>query len=180
VRGQTPGVDVPPERLTASTEGDVESRRPWVLGYATARLYRERLSVEAVAALDPMTLLTVRRTNAPTAGLEGLVASGAGGRGAVLPSALSARAGRFAAARGLGLTLLQPDRSQLLLDPTPTTLTKASRAFAAELLAPAEGIRRYLQHLGAPTPAAFDAIAERYRVDSRLVQHQYENQLAGI
>ena len=172
VYGETPRLDIPLLGLSAWSERGVTRSRAWQLGYAVARAYRELLAVGPMALVVPESLLTVRRISAPSAGLEGLVVrQGDSCVGAVLP-ALPARARRFAAARALGLTLLTTDRAELLLDPAPTTLTKASRAFAAELLAPAEGIWAYLAPLPAPTTSAFDAIAARYRVDSSVVQHQ--------
>jgi len=176
VYGETPRLDIPLLGLSAWSERGVTRSRAWQLGYAVARSYRELVAVGPMALVVPESLLTVRRISAPSAGLEGLVVRQGDSAGAVLP-ALPARARRFAAARALGLTLLTTDRAELLLDPAPTTLTKASRAFAAELLAPAEGIRAYLAPLPAPTTSAFDTIAARYRVDSSVVQHQYENQL---
>lgn len=74
---------------------------------------------------------------------------------------------------------LLTERSLLLLDPVRTDLVKASRAFAAEILAPAAGIQKFLAVLPETTDSAIDAVAERFKVSSSVVQHQYENQLVG-
>jgi Zn-dependent peptidase ImmA (M78 family) len=56
---------------------------------------------------------------------------------------------------------------------------KVARAFAAEILAPAAGIQRYLTTLGKTDDSAIEAVASRYRVLPLLVRHQYDNQIAG-
>jgi Zn-dependent peptidase ImmA (M78 family) len=53
-----------------------------------------------------------------------------------------------------------------------------ARAFPAELLAPAQGIRHMLDTLGEADDSALEAIAERYNVSPLVVRHQYENQIA--
>ena len=83
---------------------------------------------------------------------------------------------RFAQARALGLALIS-GRGESLLDPASTDLMKETRAFAAELLAPASGILGYLEVLPSVTEQAFDAVAARFNASSWLVQHQYENQI---
>lgn len=74
--------------------------------------------------------------------------------------------------------LVAVDRELLLLDPAHTDLSKTARAFAAESLAPAEGIRDYLAVLPEVTTSAFEAVAGSYDVSPLLVQHQYDNQIA--
>lgn len=99
------------------------------------------------------------------------------GIGLVLPSDFTGAATtKFAQARALGLALLTPRRS-VLLDMASTDLVKMTRAFAAELLAPADGIAEYLSVLPAVTDRAIDAIADRYGASPIMVQRQYENQL---
>lgn len=96
--------------------------------------------------------------------------------GLVLPAEPSANEAsrRFAQARALGLSLLT-ERRLLLLDPAHTDLSKTSRAFAAEPLAPAAGIAEYLDVLPSATGAALEAVAGRFAVSPLLVQHQYDN-----
>lgn len=56
---------------------------------------------------------------------------------------------------------------------------QAARAFAAELLAPAVGIRELLGG-DRPDDVAFESIARRFGVSPLVVQHQYDNQLTQI
>lgn len=115
----------------------------------------------------------------PAAGLEGLASVRSSDRVVlVLPhEGLHPTAVRFAQARALGVALVT-DRSESLLDPASTDLMKETRAFAAELLAPAEGIREYLRESSA-TNQTLEAIASRFDTSSWLVQLQYENQVVA-
>jgi Zn-dependent peptidase ImmA (M78 family) len=57
---------------------------------------------------------------------------------------------------------------------------KVARAFAAELLAPADGIRRILNELDSSDNSALEAVARHFEVSPLLVRHQYDNQLTGL
>jgi Zn-dependent peptidase ImmA (M78 family) len=85
---------------------------------------------------------------------------------------------RFGEARALGRVLARPQQRIFVLSAARGYFERLAGAFAAELLAPAEGIREYLDALGERTDAAFDAVAGRYEVSPLLIQHQYDNQLA--
>jgi hypothetical protein len=151
--------------------------RPWNRGYAAAREVRSMLGLEPTESLSMDHVVPKVTLGGQSAGLEGftrfsptdqlVVVLPAGKR---LPTAV-----RFAQARSLGLVLAS-DRDEHLLDPASSDLSKESRAFAAELLAPIAGITQYLSTLPAVTDAAFDAVAARFRTSSLLVRLQYENQ----
>lgn len=164
-----------------SEHADVAQGQPaWALGYALAGRYRSRLGFDPHKPFRVEELVGLREVAAPTGGLQGLVRVVDGSEvGLVLPHAeqRSGASRRFAQARALGLSLLT-DRELILLDPSYTDLSKASRAFAAELLAPADGLRSYFSSLHDVTGAAFDAVATHYEVSPLLVQYQYENQIA--
>ena len=76
------------------------------------------------------------------------------------------------------LSVLAPSRNRFVLDPAHTDLAQGARAFAAELLAPAQGVAKYLEVLAGPTDAAFDAIAGRFDTSAAVVRWQYENQIS--
>jgi len=175
---QPPGTPI--ESVVAFSEGQrAEELRPWEVGYDLARRYRDHLELSHTDALDPKRFVGVRTTARRSAGIDGLVISGGTGVGLMLHQVSGQKAQRFAAARALGLSLLQPDRGEFLLDPTPTELTKASRAFAAEFLAPAQGISEYLAALPNPSRDAIDAIARRFNVSPEVVRRQHENQIVN-
>jgi Zn-dependent peptidase ImmA (M78 family) len=59
-----------------------------------------------------------------------------------------------------------------------TERQKVERAFAAELLAPADGIRKLLgTDPRDAVPEDLDGIAEHFGVSSMVIEHQVENQL---
>ncbi len=151
---------------------------PWTLGYQLARAYRSQLGLRPTDRVDLMDLVGLARVAGDPAGLQGLVQMAADGVGLVLPEeSMSVTTTRFAQARALGISLFTT-RTTALLDPTRNDLATRSRAFAAELLAPAEGIAEYLDALPAVTDRAIDAVADRFDASSALVQRQHENQLA--
>lgn len=152
---------------------------PWTLGYTAARAYRQQLGLGARDVFPTERYVGTTSVTASSGGLQGLVAVDGDRLGLVLPDdvALGGTLVRFAQGRALGLSLLT-DRRLLLLDPSHTDLSKMSRAFAAELLAPAEGISGYLAVLPDVTPSVFEAVAARFDTSPLLVQHQYDNQIA--
>lgn len=167
------------DRLEHAGASSRAQGQPWELGYAAASSYREQLGLRSREVFPMDRYVSTTPIDAPAGGLQGLVAVERDDLGLVLPTelGLSRNSVRFAQGRALGLSLLTK-RPLLLLDPAHTDLSKAARAFAAELLAPADGISTYLSVLPEVTPAAFEAIAARFDTSPLLVQHQYENQIA--
>lgn len=151
---------------------------PWKRGYAAARELREILGLEPTAHLAMGGLVHETRQPGRSAGLEGFTQLLPNDQLVlVLPSGKRlGTAVRFAQARSLGLVLAS-GRNEHLLDPVSTDLSKESRAFAAELLAPAAGIAEYLSNLPAVTDAAFDAVAARFKTSTWVIRLQYENQI---
>jgi hypothetical protein len=87
----------------------------------------------------------------------------------------------FGQARALGRVLTRPQQHSFILSAARSHDERIAGAFAAELLAPAAGIRQALDALGGRLDdAAFDAVARRFKVSPLVIRHQYENQLAGI
>ena len=155
--------------------------KPWNRGYAAAREVRSMLGLVPTEPLSMDQLVPKVTIGGRSAGLEGFTRfSPTDQLVLVLPTGKRPpTAVRFAQARSLGLVLAS-DRDEHLLDPASTDLSKESRAFAAELLAPVAGITQYLSRLPAVTDAAFDAVAARFRTSSLLVRLQYENQGAAL
>src|SRR5579863_8723558 len=91
---------------------------------------------------------------------------------------VGAPANRFGQARALGRVLIRPQQKQFILSAARGREERIAGAFAAELLAPAEGIRQMLDVIGSHSDNALDAIARRYKVSSLLVRYQYDNQIA--
>jgi hypothetical protein len=159
---------------------EIGDSRPWERGYAAARWLRDLLGLGPTGRLEIDDLVHTTRLTGRAAGIEGLIKVSPTDRPVlVLPTGKRlSTAVRFAQARSLGL-ILTSERDEHLLDPVSTDLSKESRAFAAELLAPAAGIARYFAALPAITDSAFDAVAARFRTSTYVIRYQYENQVTA-
>jgi len=85
---------------------------------------------------------------------------------------------RFAQARALWHFVFGVPSQSFLLTPAHTDRQRVERAFAAELLAPAEGIRERLQSDEVEfTFEDVEAIARDFGVSPMVIRHQIENQI---
>ena len=167
-------------RATAQIEPDWDLLRPWEVGWRQARLIRKAANVDPSERFDVQRLV---RTYTRQASSPGLQALGNVRDGAYPFLILSHRqheaATAFTLARAIWHVLWQPSPI-FLVTSAHTDRQKMERAFAAELLAPAEGIRARLVddgvHSGLEEPA-LDELASHYGVSTLLVQHQVENQI---
>lgn len=171
----------------ADLETAVDPYRPWRAGYAGAMRVRGLLEdVHGGSGIGAVSTLIDGLAAEPVSGragaLEGFTMR-AGDRALLLvPDKEYAPARtqqRFLKARSLGAHLLERERTRFILTRSRTPLQQAARAFAAELLAPAEVIREMLMKLGGHADSsAFEAIAGYFVVSPFVIQHQYENQIA--
>ena len=77
--------------------------------------------------------------------------------------------------------LARPQQHSFILSAARGYDERVAGAFAAELLAPADGIRQALDALGGtPDDTTLDAVAKRFDVSALVIRHQYGNQLAGL
>lgn len=151
--------------------------RPWETGYAMARRVREAVRIPSTERFDVSPWVGRATIGAPSAGIQGTVAVNQDRCGIALGRATRPP---FAHARALGRLLAKPDQRSFILSAARGQEERVARAFAAELLAPAEGIREMLTVLERPDDAALEAIARRYQVSPLLVRHQYDNQIASV
>ena len=155
----------------------IDDRRPWLTGYAAARDVRRHLGLGPTETIELDDFVGLDRLDQPAEGLRGLAGRVDGGVGLVVPGRHGGTtATRFSQAWALGLTTLA-GRHLALLDPSQRAVPRASRAFAAELLAPAEGVERLLEDEPEPGERAFELIADRFGASPTLVAHQYQNQI---
>ncbi len=154
---------------------------PWAVGYEQARLMRSSLGVSPRARLDPDTLLASGSSKAPGPELQGFGGISAKGAPAlILDSRMKARSARFAEARALWHFTYGMGDSSFLLTAARGERQQAERAFAAELLAPVDGLRSQLGR--EPTIVSedeVDTLAEHFRVSQLVIGHQLENQLGA-
>lgn len=122
---------------------------PWETGYAIARRVRREVDVPETKPFDVSPWLAVGDIDRDPAGMQGLAVIEHSRCGLVLGSTILAGSGRvFAQARALGRALIRPDQRCFLLSAASSHDERVARAFAAELLAPAAGIRAVLDAVG--------------------------------
>ncbi|GAA4571830.1 ImmA/IrrE family metallo-endopeptidase [Planotetraspora kaengkrachanensis] len=152
--------------------------RSWEKGWSQARAVRQALGLsgEEVFSLTPY-ISTIDGTPADR-GLQAVAgtAEGAGPLAVIEPDRpISSR--RFTLSRALWHYLWESE-ALFLVTSAYTDRQKVERAFAAELLAPADGIRELLGD--APESAVQDdleGIADHFQVSPMVIKHQLENQL---
>jgi len=161
------------EAVSAAEESEL---RPWEAGYGAARRLREVLGLEPTEPFpDVAPVATI-----PTAPHQTFVAAGRRfPEDAAIAIPPTAPAGsRFAVARTLWHAGRSPESAAFLLTTHRSASQRAGRAFAAELLAPAAGVRQLLGPQPAKAPAEdLEQVAEAFGVGSLLVKHQIDNQL---
>lgn len=153
--------------------------RPWLVGYSMAKNVRRELQLEQTKLFDTAPWVGLGESNTPSNGIQGVAVVNDDRCGLILGLPhTGASVSRFGQARALGRVLLRPGQARFVLSPARGNDERVAGAFAAELLAPAEGVRQYLAILGKADDSAIEAVASRYRVSPLLVRHQYDNQIA--
>lgn len=178
--------------LDSMFPGSLVDERAFETGYNFARVARQKLSgltpSEPIADLDsavrsfvPWPLsVSVCQPQLRDTGLDALVGnSGDGAAVLLVPSSRSETANRFRLARGLFCVLSRAiESSPRLLTPAATRLQRASRAFAAEFLLPAEALRDRVG--GLVRQEEVDEVAAEYEVNTLVVRYQIDNHGLGV
>jgi len=150
--------------------------RPWMLGYQRARRVRETLGSAPEEPLDVEQMVAVAGVRQETPmGITGLAKAHDDGTVVAVASQAPVHVRRFAAARAIGRRTFDNSAGGLLLTSRDEYAAKVERAFAAELLAPAEGLQKILE--GSLTDEPIKDAADRYNVSIRVIEHQLQNQL---
>jgi len=158
---------------------EVDVTRPWTTGYAMARPLRHGLGLNDTDGLDVSPWVGLSDVSASSNGIQGFVSVRRGRCGLVLGGPrLGMLSSRFAQARALGRALVRPEQQNFILSVARGHDERVAGAFAAELLAPAEGIRQSLYAIGKHDDSALEAVARHFKVSPLLVRHQYDNQIA--
>jgi IrrE N-terminal-like domain len=150
--------------------------RPYQIGYEQARAVRRAIGLEPTAALPTAAFpISVGLRSLSDRGLAGYsVLSKELDRGFVVASSSHRETGkRFLLARGLWHAMFANQSDHLLITTSASRTQQITRAFAAELLAPAEGIRRLLPR----SVGTYEIIADHFRVSDVLVRYQTQNQV---
>jgi hypothetical protein len=154
--------------------------RPWEAGYQLARAVRAALDLEPDAPLPDGVPVHVDEDNDGYHALSGVGMHP--GMDSVVNLVLTRRLRdvdrRFAVSRALWHSLTEAAQP-FLLTSASSSRQRAGRAFAAELLAPSEGIRTMLSRYNALDPEdVVSDIADHFRAGDLVVLHQIENQLS--
>lgn len=151
---------------------------PWTAGWRQAAIVRRALGIDPSSNFDID--LFVKGLTRP-AKERRIQAAGRGGRSTTNVVILSRRyartSQRFTLARAFW-HIVANDQSEFLVTASYTEAQKIERAFAAELLAPAQGISDALKSTLADVQEEdLTEIAEQYDVSNTIVEHQLHNQL---
>ena len=161
---------------------------PWSVGYECAQRLRQHLNLdgqplptlqELAKALgeDAGSIRKVTRPPAAAGGwpglVDGIITRSDDGSPAFAFRALRGNSQRFHFCRALGEVLLSPD-SNTLLTRSYSERQQRNRAFAAEFLAPASGLRDRI-----PRPVVdaddIDELAAKFGVSPYVIEHQIKN-----
>jgi len=153
---------------------------PWVVGYEQARVIRGEIAPDNKRRLDVNRYVRAITRKSPDVSLQAL---GAGANTnhprpiVVMGQNRPATSTRFTLSRALW-HYIWDDAPLFMVTAAHTYRQRVERAFAAELLAPAEGIAQFLE---SPPEAAsqeeLEQIAQRYGVSSMVIEHQLRNHL---
>lgn len=156
---------------------------PWNAGYEFARRLRKYLSLDS----EPLTpddfdeklgFACAIEFQQDMVGFDAItVRDPSTDSGAFVLAGTVPASKRFAYARSLMEYLVNPN-TKALVSRAVTNDQRRNRAFAAELLAPAEGIRKRLA--GSPVSGEqVEEIADEFRVSTYVIEHQIENHNLG-
>ncbi|KKZ13343.1 MAG: hypothetical protein TE42_00740 [Candidatus Synechococcus spongiarum SP3] len=153
---------------------DLPIAQPWRRGYALARSLRHDLGCgngwfDFASSGQPA--LHHQEISMPSSRMEGLVAAGAP---ACVIASRGADAARFLCARALGDYMGRSEAGLGVLTSMDTARQAQSRAFAAELLAPAESLRARLAGREAEEDV-IRGLGLEFGVSTWLINHQIRN-----
>lgn len=154
--------------------------RPWDIGYDQARIVRQQIEPDSTKKLAADRYVSTLTRKAPDVNLQALGASAdAPSPLVVIGQSRPAASTRFTLSRAIW-HYIWDDSPFFVVTSAHTRRQRVERAFAAELLAPAEGIAQLLE--SAPEAASqeeVEQIAQRYGVSSMVIEHQLHNHLIG-
>lgn len=152
---------------------------PWKVGYEAARDLRAQLGIDGVSGVSLPAVgvpQTAYETTKVPSGFEGIFSkSASSNRPALLLGTRTPAATRFAIARAIGYLATSPQAEDAgVLTVSETHRQAANRAFAAEFLAPAAGLRRHVRN-ALVSDDDIGALASRYEVSEMVILHQMHN-----
>jgi len=170
---------------TSSQPRLTDDSRPYDRGYHLARELRQVSTIGSATKVDLKAVLerlkwgcladSLKPWHSPDRNVKALVGFAKPGVPMILAPALpSKKAERFLVARGLySLLSHSTEKSPRLLTGAGSATQSAGRAFAAELLAPADMIRARLD--AGVDDERLEEIAEEFGVSDAVIRHQIDN-----
>lgn len=157
----------------------ISRHQPWWHGYGAAKELRSHLGLRSTESFAVESYVATQTANSPDLSLQAFGAVREDSTLAlILGRHIKDTGQRFNMARAMWHLLL-PDKSrQFFITAGHSVQHKVERAFAAELLAPADGIAQMIEDV--PEGALQDEIeniGNNFRVSPLVVQRQIENQL---
>lgn len=151
----------------------LDMSRPWSAGYADARRFRLALRAAPTEAVDVSQFVEAYEDLG--AASQGLVSIGARSASRSVRVINARPHGPFVDARAIWRAL-RSDRA-FMISSASLPLQKTERAFAAELLAPSEGLGKLLPKPSSDTIdlRTVTEISAHFRVSELVVEHQLEN-----
>jgi hypothetical protein len=152
---------------------------PWRIGWDAARRARSVVGLKPVEPFEFNGLVHVAKAEGRDPGLIALGGeTSTGGHALVASQDMSVLTERFAKARALWHFATPHGGRKFLLTSSHSDRQKVERAFAAELLAPAQGVEEFIEErYGVVYSDDIDAVADHFRVSPLVIEHQVENQL---
>lgn len=180
------GLEIDPSPQLSELRVEVGGRAPaaeetaWATGYSRARLVRNFVGLAPQDVFDFADMVHVERRlhdDQALQGLGGLTTTGAAAL--VLRRRYKKPVARFSTARALWHLVQDSTPQRFLLTTAHADRQRSERAFAAELLAPANGVEQLLPDLGGIVTAEdVEDVAGHFAVSPLVIRHQIENQLA--
>lgn len=169
-------------RSALSPAISISTKRPWEVAYTKAREVRDILGLDSDESFNFDGWLALAERPSGDRGLQAL-----GGMSRqdypvlVLGRSMLEESSRFAQGRAFWRFLAEREEPRFLLTTAYTDRQRVERAFAAELLAPAEGILQHLEFDDGPVgPEDLEAVGKSFGVSSWVIRHQVENQLLWL
>ncbi|HEX8858497.1 MAG TPA: ImmA/IrrE family metallo-endopeptidase [Actinomycetes bacterium] len=165
-------------RFAVGDASNGDRSRPWDIGYSQARRIREAYGRRVDEGFEFDSMMSLFTIPSNDVGLQALGGGSDRSHVLVLGRPMTSPNQRFAQARALWHFVFGVPSQSFLLTPAHTDRQRVERAFAAELLAPAEGIRERLQSDEVEfTFEDVEAIARDFGVSPMVIRHQIENQI---
>lgn len=165
-------------RVALAEAASAHGAPPWELGWQQAKAARKTANLAPDRKFNPYDYLGVKSLPSPEVRVQVLGESTPQGAGVVLGDAgAGPRTKKFLLSRAFWHAVTQ-DVFKFLVTGAYTDQQKVERAFAAEILAPAQGIADVLGvEPWTAAPEDFERVADHFGVSPLLVKHQIDNQL---